>query len=160
MATNREKFKIRNSLICLIKAAEGYITTVDLRNENTVTGKIECVDAYMNIFMTDATFKSWTGRTLEFTDFFIQGQNIRFVHIPDEINMRKAIENQCTAEERGIQNIRKGIRDAAWKKLQRKHKEAERIARLKQKALDLETTVTEPTDVGKASDVDVETSVK
>jgi hypothetical protein len=41
----QEKYFLFNGLVCLVQGIEGQYTTVDLRNESCVTGKIEQVDA-------------------------------------------------------------------------------------------------------------------
>jgi hypothetical protein len=44
LVSKREKFNLFNGLLCLVQSLEGKYTTVDLRNESCVTGKIEQVD--------------------------------------------------------------------------------------------------------------------
>ena len=43
--TRQENIILQNSLLCLVKALENRCTTIDLRNEMSVTGKITEVDA-------------------------------------------------------------------------------------------------------------------
>jgi len=45
LVTKKEKHFLFNGLVCLVQSLEGKYTTVDLRNESCVTGKIEQVDA-------------------------------------------------------------------------------------------------------------------
>ena len=91
METNREKYFISNSMICLLKAVEGKETVVELRNDRIVDGHIDRVDGYMNITMSDVTLKlPLVGTERKFDSFYVTGSNIRYVHIPDEIDMRKA----------------------------------------------------------------------
>lgn len=59
--TRREKYRYYNTLACLAKALEGYYTIVDLRNDASLTGKIEVVDGYMNVQMADVTFYNTRG---------------------------------------------------------------------------------------------------
>jgi hypothetical protein len=47
LASKREKFFLYNGLVCLVQSLEGKYTTVDLRNESCVTGKVEQVDGYV-----------------------------------------------------------------------------------------------------------------
>lgn len=61
--TKKEKFRYYNSLVCLAKALEGHYTIVDLRNEAYITGKIDFVDGYMNIEMSDVTFHNPRGKS-------------------------------------------------------------------------------------------------
>lgn len=61
--SRKERFQYYNSLVCLAKALEGYRTLIDLRNEACLTGKIEQVDGFMNIEMSDVTFYNARGAT-------------------------------------------------------------------------------------------------
>ncbi|OWF50960.1 U7 snRNA-associated Sm-like protein LSm10 [Mizuhopecten yessoensis] len=122
MASDRERFKIRNSLICLLKAVEGKVTTVELRNESTVSGFVEHVDAYMNVTMTDVSFRNYKGKVSSFEQFFVQGINIRFVQIPDEVDMKKAIEFYANLDRKRAEEIREELRNATMLKMQRKER--------------------------------------
>ncbi|KAJ9595254.1 hypothetical protein L9F63_013442 [Diploptera punctata] len=85
--SRREKFNIYNGLVCLAQGIEGSYTTVDLRNESCVTGKIEQVDGYMNIMMSDAVFVDTRGVEFPFDSFFIQARNVRYIHIPQQVGI-------------------------------------------------------------------------
>lgn len=61
-----EKFNFYNSLICLAKALTGKYTIVDLRNDASVTGKINFVDGYMNIEMEDVVFYNPRGELITY----------------------------------------------------------------------------------------------
>ncbi|CAM1328644.1 LSM10 (predicted) [Pycnogonum litorale] len=91
----RERALSCKTLVCLLQSIQGMRTTVELRNESSIEGVISKVDGYMNIEMTDATFI--TASKLEsynFEYFFVQGKKIRYVHIPDEVDMVKSMEEQ------------------------------------------------------------------
>ncbi|KAG8298522.1 U7 snRNA-associated Sm-like protein LSm10 [Homalodisca vitripennis] len=90
----REKFFALNGLVCLVQSLEGKYTTVDLRNESSVYGRIEDVDVFMNISMSAAVFINGKGEKYKFDNFFIQARNVRYVHIPDEVPIIGAIERQ------------------------------------------------------------------
>ena len=92
MLTAKHKYVVHNTLISLLKGIEGELTTVELRNERKVTGKIDYVDENMNVNMSDTTFIDVMGRKTEFTNFYIQGRNIRYVHIPDHIDVIDTIQ--------------------------------------------------------------------
>ncbi|XP_067013340.2 U7 snRNA-associated Sm-like protein LSm10 [Anabrus simplex] len=93
-ANAREKYLFFNNLVCLVNGLCGKYTTVDLRNESFVTGKIDQVDGYMNIVMTDTVFTDGRGQEHPFEMFFIQARNIRYVHIPDEVRIVPTIKEQ------------------------------------------------------------------
>ncbi len=94
-----EKIKAEQSLVCLLHACKGYTTTVELRDESSILGKIENVDGFMNIIVSSAQLSKLNGNVQRFDELFVQGSKIRFVHIPDEIDMRKAIKEQLKAIE-------------------------------------------------------------
>lgn len=114
-----------NSMLCLLKAVEGKRTTVEMRDEKEVTGVIKQVDGYMNISMEDVIFKTLTVEK-KFDKFFVNGKTIRYVHIPDEIDMKSAMEaklkQMCTHT--ASLRIRQEIKDKAWEKLKRKEQRA------------------------------------
>lgn len=82
------------SLVCLLQSLVDRHTTIELRNETSVTGRVGFVDANMNVHLTDATFRTVDGQESCFEQFFIKGINIRFVHIPDDVDMLAAITSQ------------------------------------------------------------------
>lgn len=51
-----EKFKLFNTLACLLKALENKHTIIDLRNESSVSGQIKHADGNMNVEMADVVF--------------------------------------------------------------------------------------------------------
>lgn len=82
------------SLTCLLQAVVGNRTTIELRNETHVTGLIQHVDGYMNAEIVDAVLTTPSGAKYHFSNFFVQGRQIRFVQIPEHLDIVKAIENQ------------------------------------------------------------------
>ena len=69
---------------------------MDLRNENSVKGKLMKVDGFMNVHMCDVVFTTWDGEESKLEFFYVQGKNIRYVHIPDEVDMLDAIKSQLS----------------------------------------------------------------
>lgn len=94
MAGGQERALAQRTLVCLLQAVRGFRTTVELRNESSIEGMVDHVDGYMNITMNAVRFTKPNGDVLEFPTMFVHGRQIRFVHIPDEIDMRSAIEQQ------------------------------------------------------------------
>jgi len=69
----RERAKLLNTLTILLKGLEGKVTTIELRNESSVQGRIDIVDYRMNITMTDAVIIAPDGRQLmTCKEFFVQ----------------------------------------------------------------------------------------
>ena len=95
-----EKFRTEQTLVCLLHACKGYETTVELQDESSIYGKIAHVDGFMNIRILRATLTRVDGHVQQFNEMFIQGTKVRFVHIPDEIDILSAINEQLEAIKR------------------------------------------------------------
>ncbi|GLV36615.1 Lsm10 [Carabus blaptoides fortunei] len=83
--SNREAFYFYNNLTGMVKSLENKYTTIDLKNEACVTGKIVLVDGYMNIDLEDALFYDPRGTEIPFETIFIRARQIRYVHIPLDV---------------------------------------------------------------------------
>ncbi|XP_003736982.1 U7 snRNA-associated Sm-like protein LSm10 [Galendromus occidentalis] len=94
LQSSRDKAVAVRSLLCLVQALEGRETTVDLRNETEVVGTIEVVDGRMNIQMSDAVVTMPNGSSRQFSFLHVRGRNVRYVHIPPDVNIMKTIEDR------------------------------------------------------------------
>ncbi|KAM6899956.1 U7 snRNA-associated Sm-like protein LSm10 [Xenentodon cancila] len=90
----RERTIAENSMVVLLQGLQGQVTTVDLRDESSARGRIINVDAFMNIRLEDVLFRDRRGQPTRLQDLFITGRNVRYVHIPDHVDMMKTIQNQ------------------------------------------------------------------
>lgn len=121
METTREKYFINNTMICLLKAIEGRDTCVELQGDVECKGTIVSVDGYMNITMENVKYNSPT-RSRTFDQFFITGRKIRYVHIPDDVDMKQAMERKLKQFCMHSSNlrVRQELKDQAWAKLKKK----------------------------------------
>lgn len=90
----RERTITENSMVILLQGLQGEVTTVDLRNESTARGRVVNVDAFMNVRLVDVLYRDRLGQLTQLQDLFITGRNIRYVHIPDHMDIMKTIESQ------------------------------------------------------------------
>lgn len=90
----RERTITENSMVILLQGLQGEVTTVDLRNESTARGRMVNVDAFMNVRLEDVLYRDRLGQLTQLQDLFITGRNIRYVHIPDHMDIMKTIESQ------------------------------------------------------------------
>ncbi|MEJ1282426.1 serine/threonine kinase 40 [Cricetulus griseus] len=90
----KERTISENSLVILLQGLQGQITTVDLRDESSARGRIDNVDAFMNIRLANVTYTDRWGHQVELDDLFVTGRNVRYVHIPDDVNITATIEQQ------------------------------------------------------------------
>ncbi|XP_012277694.1 U7 snRNA-associated Sm-like protein LSm10 isoform X3 [Orussus abietinus] len=92
--STKEKYMFYNSLAILIKALENHETTVDLRNEASVFGRIDQADGFMNIVMKDCIFTDPRGDMFKYDMFCVLARNIRYVHIPPKMKIVPTIKDQ------------------------------------------------------------------
>ncbi|MEQ2310223.1 U7 snRNA-associated Sm-like protein LSm10 [Ameca splendens] len=90
----RERTIAENSMVVLLQGLQGEEVTVDLRNECTARGRVVNVDAFMNVRLEDVRYQDRRGQSTQLQDLFITGRNVRYVHIPDHVNIMKTIQNQ------------------------------------------------------------------
>ncbi|XP_053560762.1 U7 snRNA-associated Sm-like protein LSm10 [Bombina bombina] len=98
----KERTIAENSLVILLQGLHGYVTTVDLRDESSVTGCIINVDAFMNIRLSNVKYIDRKEKEIQLDEIFVTGRNVRYVHIPEEVNIIRTIEDQL----KKIHNIR------------------------------------------------------
>ncbi|KAM3933464.1 U7 snRNA-associated Sm-like protein LSm10 isoform 2-T3 [Leptodactylus fuscus] len=112
----KERTISENSLVILLQGLHGLVTTVDLRNESSARGTVLNVDAFMNIRLKKVTYTDRHGQEAKLDDLFVTGRNVRYVHIPEEVNIIQTIEEQL----KKIQSVRgfggKGRKEFASKK--------------------------------------------
>lgn len=92
-----DMFKYYNTLAGLLKSLVNQYTTIDLRNESYVSGKIISADGNMNVEMTDVVFCDPRGNEYILENFFVLCRNIRYVHIPKKFNSLELIEKQLSS---------------------------------------------------------------
>ncbi|KAL0961964.1 hypothetical protein UPYG_G00333960 [Umbra pygmaea] len=90
----RERTIAENSLVILLQGLQGEVTTVDLRDESTARGRVINVDAFMNVRLEEVLYRDRRGRLSQLADLFITGRNVRYVHIPDHVDIIKTIQTQ------------------------------------------------------------------
>ncbi|XP_037650884.1 U7 snRNA-associated Sm-like protein LSm10 [Sebastes umbrosus] len=90
----RERTIAENSMVVLLQGLQGEVTTVDLRDESTARGRVINVDAFMNVRLADVLFRDRRGKLTQLQDLFITGRNVRYVHIPDHMDIMKTIQSQ------------------------------------------------------------------
>ena len=91
MSKELNSFMRVNTLSCVIELSLGKVTTVELRNESFVTGKVVEVDGFMNVTLEDVIFTTPSGMKQKFSMFFAPNRLIRYVQIPPEIDIKKGL---------------------------------------------------------------------
>ncbi|RUS88968.1 hypothetical protein EGW08_003304 [Elysia chlorotica] len=110
-ASARSKFFFYNTMVCLLKAIEGKKVTVEIRNGVKINGVLVNAEPTMNLDMVDVTLTPIKGMPLNYSKFYVKGRQIRYVVIPDEVDILKAMDWQINkfeyhkAKERTQQRI-------------------------------------------------------
>ncbi|KAH9500170.1 U7 snRNA-associated Sm-like protein LSm10 [Bulinus truncatus] len=97
--SSRSKFHFYNSMLCLLKALEGKRVTVEIRSEKKIYGILNSVERDMNLNMSDVIYSDVNGKHIKFSQFYIRGRQIRFVIIPDEVDIIEAMKWQLNKGE-------------------------------------------------------------
>lgn len=79
-------------MLCLIQSLEGRRVLAELRGDTLVRGKLDMVDDYMNLTLSDATVTPLQGTEARYPFLYVRGRNIRFVHLPKSLNPEELIE--------------------------------------------------------------------
>nr|XP_020656219.1 U7 snRNA-associated Sm-like protein LSm10 [Pogona vitticeps] len=90
----KERTISENSLVILLQGLHGRVTTVELRDESVAVGNITNVDAFMNIRLAKATYTDRAGHSSWLAELFVTGRNVRYVHIPDDVDITATIKTQ------------------------------------------------------------------
>ncbi|XP_037787532.1 U7 snRNA-associated Sm-like protein LSm10 [Penaeus monodon] len=90
----RERQQELNTLACLAMGLKGWKTTVELHNDSFACGRIVDVDVKMNIEMSEVRYTDGNGKMLKLDNFHVSGRRIRYIHIPDQVDIMKMIENK------------------------------------------------------------------
>lgn len=76
MSSNKkEVYYYYNNLVSVVKGLEGVYTAIDLRNESSITGRIDCVDGYMNVELSDAVYYDARGISNESKQMLLWSTN-------------------------------------------------------------------------------------
>ena len=91
MSKEANSYMRANTLSCVVELSLGKVTTVELRNESFVTGKVVEVDGFMNVTLQDVVFTTPSGIKQKFNMFFAPNRLIRYVQIPPEVDIKKGL---------------------------------------------------------------------
>lgn len=92
--SGKERASTERTLVCLIRGCLGLQTVMELRNETIVCGKLLNCDGFMNLIVQKALFQKASGEEYHFDEVHILAKNIRYIHIPDKIDIQQTIEKQ------------------------------------------------------------------
>merc|ERR1719167_4618 len=80
--------------IKVLHETEGHIIKVKLNNEVTYKGRVESVDDFMNIILSNVTETNKLGEKKNSKGVYLSGNEISFVYLPDILLNSMSIINQ------------------------------------------------------------------
>ncbi|GLC37277.1 hypothetical protein PLESTB_001141000 [Pleodorina starrii] len=80
------------TLVCLIKSQVERKVVVELRNDILLRGRLDDVDDFLNMSLSEVIFQTVEGHKVEYESIYVKGRNVRFVHLPRSLDPAKAIE--------------------------------------------------------------------
>ncbi|XP_062555292.1 U7 snRNA-associated Sm-like protein LSm10 [Armigeres subalbatus] len=92
MTDRKERYNSLNDLTGLAQCLLDRNILIDLRNESSVAGKITSVDGFMNISMENVVLIDQLGKHFRMEEFMIYPRYIRYIHIPESIQIIPALE--------------------------------------------------------------------
>eukprot|EP00808_Paulinella_micropora_P031220 g30543.t1 len=92
MSTKRERRAAANSLVIVLKAMVGMRVRIDLKNDTVLVGRLEEVEDTMGMKLTRVKRTLPEGEKEEQENVILKGSQIRYVHIPDAVNIPKLLE--------------------------------------------------------------------
>ncbi|KAF2367301.1 LSM domain eukaryotic/archaea-type [Trinorchestia longiramus] len=91
---SKARHRIYNTLTCVVHGLVGRETTVELHNDSYVTGIISNADGKMNIEMVNAQLTDGNDHSIRLSKFYVMGRKVRYVHIPEDVDVLRLIESQ------------------------------------------------------------------
>ncbi|EJY58040.1 AAEL013425-PB [Aedes aegypti] len=98
LTERKERYNTLNELAGLVQCLVNRNILIDLRNESSVAGKITNVDGFMNISMENVVLIDQLGKHFRMEEFMIYPRYVRYIHIPESIEIVPALEEHIKRE--------------------------------------------------------------
>ncbi|GFO13856.1 hypothetical protein PoB_004036100 [Plakobranchus ocellatus] len=119
-------------MVCLLKAIERKRITIEIRNGVKIQGILVAAEPTMNLNMADVTLTPIKGIPVQYSKFFVKGRQIRYVVVPDEVDMLKAMNWQLNKAEYFKHKERSRQQKIFDKKQMMRQKRAEKLEKKEQ----------------------------
>ncbi|PNH07487.1 U7 snRNA-associated Sm-like protein LSm10, partial [Tetrabaena socialis] len=81
------------TLVCLIKSLVDSKVVVELRNDILLRGRLDDVDDFLNMSLSNVTFQTVEGHKATYQSMYLKGRNLRFVHLPKTLDPAAAVDS-------------------------------------------------------------------
>jgi small nuclear ribonucleoprotein (snRNP)-like protein len=88
------------TLVVFLQALVGQRVKVDLRTEVQLTGRLDGVDNDMTLRMSTLIVTSPEGERTRKERLLVPGKQVRYVHIPDSVDISKTMDKHAAAAEK------------------------------------------------------------
>jgi len=75
------------NLSIILKSLVGRPVAAELKNNVEVIGELLEADEYMNFTLKNVQESFPNGRCIKFDEMYVKGTSVRYVHLPEELNM-------------------------------------------------------------------------
>ncbi|GAB5370395.1 hypothetical protein AAMO2058_001489200 [Amorphochlora amoebiformis] len=90
----RCKTRKQGTLLCFIQGLVGNRVRIELRNDSIIKGRLVSVDELMGCKMVKASMRRQGFPTKQYEDLYIPGRQILYVHIPDDVDISRTLDQQ------------------------------------------------------------------
>lgn len=81
-------------MACAIQALVGTELLLELRNDTCIRGLLDDCDDAINVIIKDSLIEDVQGVEKKLPLIFVRGSHIRFIHIPQSLNISQAVEER------------------------------------------------------------------
>eukprot|EP00457_Paulinella_chromatophora_P010044 gb/GEZN01010131.1/.p2 GENE.gb/GEZN01010131.1/~~gb/GEZN01010131.1/.p2 ORF type:complete len:116 (+),score=15.14 gb/GEZN01010131.1/:116-463(+) len=92
MSSKRERRQEGSTLVVVLRALVGMRLKVELRNETVLIGRIEEVEDDMGMKLSSVKRTVHEGQQDEQETLIVKGTQVRYVHIPDAVDIPKLLQ--------------------------------------------------------------------
>eukprot|EP00611_Tribonema_gayanum_P026890 TRINITY_DN6502_c0_g1_i2.p1 TRINITY_DN6502_c0_g1~~TRINITY_DN6502_c0_g1_i2.p1 ORF type:complete len:143 (+),score=33.87 TRINITY_DN6502_c0_g1_i2:73-501(+) len=103
---------IQKTLSIVLQGMLGKVIVVEMKTDAELTGLLEEVDKNMNLVMVNVRQVSPQGGVLELETAFVQGTMIRYVHIPDNVDIARDTQRHAKAMQANASMYKRSLRPA------------------------------------------------
>ncbi|CAM9488530.1 unnamed protein product [Chrysoparadoxa australica] len=90
---------MQRTLAIILQSLRGQSIVLELKNDVEIKGVVDFTDQDMNVSLTSARHVAPDGTVQHFSELFVRGVTVRYVHIPDHINVGKNMHSHMHALE-------------------------------------------------------------
>eukprot|EP01029_Cantina_marsupialis_P022794 TRINITY_DN5589_c0_g1_i3.p1 TRINITY_DN5589_c0_g1~~TRINITY_DN5589_c0_g1_i3.p1 ORF type:complete len:115 (-),score=24.45 TRINITY_DN5589_c0_g1_i3:505-849(-) len=102
--------RLGGTIAILLQSMVGMNVIIELTNDDVVWGKIDqVVGTNMDVELTDVKRES-KGKTSNFDTFFVKAESIRYVSMPDDLDVLRSVDHHIRRVEKKTKPKRRSVK--------------------------------------------------